>query len=100
MSLPQDGAARIDISSAITDTTWTAPNLYTPQVDGWLAVLIESGRCIIQRNGTYGLSAGSYDSTDVFDLRVFLPVIAGATYEIFVRGTLKEAILYPCLGNV
>lgn len=99
LSLPRDGAARIDISSAITNTSW-GTNLYTPPVDGWIAVLVGSGRCIIQRNGTYGMSAGAFDSTDVFDLRVFCPVIAGATYEIYVRGTVNDASLYPCLGNV
>lgn len=98
LSLPQNGAARIDISSAITDRAWNV-NLYTPPVDGWLAVLV-SGRCIIQQHGTYGLSAGSFDTTDVFDLRVLCPVVAGATYEIFVRGTVNEASLYPCFGNV
>lgn len=99
LSLPQDGAARIDISSAITNTSWGA-NLYTPPVDGWIAILINSGRCIIQQNGTYGMSAGTFDSTDIYDLRVFCPVIAGATYEIYVRGTVNEASLYPCFGNV
>ena len=98
LSLPQYGAGRIDISSAITNTAW-GTNLYTPPVDGWIAVLV-NGRCIVQQHGTYGPSAGSYDTTDVFDLRVLCPVVAGATYEIYVRGTVNEASLYPCFGNV
>lgn len=99
LSLPNIGSARIDISSAITNTSW-GTNLYTPPVNGWIAILVSSGCCIIQKNGTYGVSAGSFDSTDIFDQRVFCPVLANQTYEIYVRGTINEASLYPCLGNV
>lgn len=98
LSLPSH-SVYIDISSSITHTDWTV-NYYTPTINGYIALNI-NGCAIIQPYGVYGISAGFYDGTiRLNDLRVCLPVIANQTYEIWVLGTVNEARLFACLGNV
>lgn len=98
LSLPSR-SVYIDISSSITHTDWTV-NYYTPTINGYIALNI-NGCAIIQPYGVYGISAGFYDGTvRINDLRVCLPVIANQTYEIWVLGTVNEARLFACLGNV
>lgn len=98
LSLPSH-SVYIDISSSITHTDWTV-NYYTPTINGYIALNI-NGCAIIQPYGVYGISAGFYDDTvRISDLRVCLPVIANQTYEIWVLGTVNEARLFACLGNV
>ena len=98
LSLPSH-SAYIDILSSITHTDWTV-NYYTPTINGYIALNV-NGCAIIQPYGAYGISAGFYDGTvRINDLRVCLPVIANQTYEIWVLGTVNEARLFACLGNV
>ncbi len=98
LSLPSH-SAYIDILSSITHTDWTV-NYYTPAINGYIALNV-NGCAIIQPYGAYGISAGFYDGTiRINDLRVCLPVIANQTYEIWVLGTVNEARLFACLGNV
>lgn len=98
LSLPSH-SVYIDILSSITHTDWTV-NYYTPSINGYIALNV-NGCAIIQPYGTYGISAGFYDGTiRINDLRVCLPVIANQKYEIWVLGTVNEARLFACLGNV
>lgn len=98
LSLPSH-SAYVDILSSITHTDWTV-NYYTPAINGYIALNV-NGCAIIQPYGVYGISAGFYDGTiRINDLRVCLPVIANQTYEIWVLGTVNEARLFACLGNV
>lgn len=98
LSLPNN-SAYIDILSSITHTDWTV-NYYTPTINGYIALNV-NGCAIIQPYGAYGISAGFYDGTvRINDLRVCLPVIANRQYEIWVLGTVNEARLFACLGNV
>ena len=94
-----NNSAYIDILSSITHTDWIV-NYYKPAINGYIALNI-NGCAIIQPYGTYGISAGFYDGTvRINDLRVCLPVVANQTYEIWVLGTVNEARLFACLGNV
>lgn len=99
----------INTSTWVTDTPTN--NAYTPSEDGWLnvvtshatsslfSVYIKSGDFYVS---TYSALEDIDDNT--YKSGLFIPVLAGQTYYIVVKGNLSnitvDATFYPAKGNV
>ena len=100
LSLPTTGA--IDISSNIIVLDGTAPNKFTPQINGWLHIngtgtANEAYIYVVQ--GRVGMKSTSNASS--YRCAAFIPVVAGAEVSVICKlNALTWANITPCQGNV
>ena len=101
LGMPSTGAARVDISSSITDLTG-ADISYTPPVNGWLMLRIDGavGNLLYVQQSSYGL-INRVDGMGSDYIYINFPFQANIPLTIKVKGTSGLiARYYPCLGNV
>ena len=99
-ALSLQGSGAIDISSNITVLDGTAPNKFTPQINGWLHINGTGTDAFIYAvQGRVGMkSAGNQVS---YRCAVLVPVVAGVEVNVTCKlTTLTWANITPCQGNV
>lgn len=101
-ALSLQGTGAIDISSNITVLDGTAPNKFTPQINGWLHINgtgLANDAFIYAVQGRVGMKSANNQTS--LRCAVVIPVVAGAEVAITCKlGTLTWANITPCQGNV
>ena len=101
-ALSLQGSGAIDISSNITVLDGTAPNKFTPQINGWLHINgtgTANDAYIYVVQGRVGMKGTN--NTSSYRCAVFIPVVAGVEVSVTCKlSTLTWANITPCQGNV